>query len=152
MSDADDALDRSREHRRGVRQACVDLEESLARPAGPDVDQWSSEVTARCHQLGEAFRHHVDESEGPQGLLREIVETAPRLANAVQRVKDEHKSLLAEIARREENIGATVDRGHIDEVRRSTLQLLQDLAAHRQRGSDLIYEAYSVDVEGGDSG
>jgi hypothetical protein len=130
----------------------VDLEESLARPAGPDVGQWWAEVATRCRQLGEAFRHHVTESEGPQGLLREIVETAPRLANAVQRVKDEHKSLLAEIAEREESVAATTDRDQIDEVRASILRLLQELAAHRQRGSDLIYEAYSVDVEGGDSG
>jgi hypothetical protein len=27
--------------------------------------------------------------------------------------------------------------------------LLHDMAVHRQRGADLIYEAYYVDVEGG---
>jgi len=32
------------------------------------------------------------------------------------------------------------------------MRLLQSIAAHRQSGADLIYEAYSVDVEGGDSG
>jgi hypothetical protein len=34
-------------------------------------------------------------------------------------------------------------------VRRDSLHLLHGVAAHRQRGSDLIYEAYFVDVEGG---
>jgi hypothetical protein len=35
-------------------------------------------------------------------------------------------------------------------IRKDSLLLLQDVAAHRQRGSDLIYEACYVDVEAGD--
>ena len=147
----DDAFERSRAHRRGVRRASLDLEEAIARPAGPDAGKWSTETAARCQTLIEAFRHHVDESEGPGGLLPEIVATAPRLAHAVDQVKREHQSLLVEMDHLQvvAGSGGLVD---VEAVRQETLNLLRALAAHRQRGSDLIYEAYLVDVEGGESG
>ena len=152
QTDGANAFDRSREHRRGVRQACIELEESLARPAGQDMAKWSSQTAACCHRLTEAFQHHAEQSEGPDGLLPEILEIAPRLAHAVEQVKHEHEVILAEIARLEAAITDRDYAGTVAKVRGDVLRILQDLAAHRQRGADLIYEAYSVDVEGGESG
>jgi hypothetical protein len=144
----DAAFQRSRKHRRGVRQASIDLEEALARPIGREAGNWYADVAAKLHALVAAFRHHVEQSEGPDGLLPQIVEAEPRLAHAVQAVKREHQVLLAEMSRLEAMIGQLQG---ADEpvVRRDSLRLLHDVAAHRQRGSDLIYEAYFVDVEGG---
>jgi hypothetical protein len=147
----DDAFQRSRAHRRGVRKASLDLEEAIARPAGQDAGKWSTEMAERYGSLIEAFRYHVQQSEGPEGLLPEIVATAPRLAHAVEKVKEEHRSLLVDMDR----LHAGVQSGgfrDVEAMRREALDLLQALAAHRQRGSDLIYEAYLVDVEGGESG
>jgi hypothetical protein len=149
---AADAFQRSRQHRRGVRQACLDLEETLARPAGQDAEKWSAHAAACSRQLTEAFRRHVEQSEGPDGLLPEIVEIAPRLAHRVDQVKREHEALLAELVHLEATIGGRSSPSHSSVVRAEVLGVLRDLAAHRQRGADLIYEAYSVDVEGGDSG
>jgi hypothetical protein len=147
----DDAFARSRAHRRGVRKASLDLEEAMARPAGLDAGSWSTEVAERYRNLIEAFRYHVQQSEGPEGLLPEIVATAPRLAHAVERVKEEHRTLLVDMDRLH---AAAITGGlsDIEAMRQEALDLLQELAAHRQRGSDLIYEAYLVDVEGGESG
>jgi hypothetical protein len=151
MDDAG-AIERSREHRRGVRQACLDLEETLARPPDQDLEKWTADTAARFRQLSEAFRHHAEQSESPDGLLVEIVEIAPRLANKVGQVKREHMALLAELARLEVEAANQAQADQSGVIRGKGLRLLQDLAAHRQRGADLIYEAYSVDVEGGDSG
>lgn len=123
----------------------------MARPAGQDAGTWSTEAAARCGALIEAFRYHVEQSEGTDGLLPEIVAKAPRLAHAVDQVKEEHRSLLVEMDR----LCAAAESGGRDDVeavRGQALNLLRALAAHRQRGSDLIYEAYLVDVEGGESG
>jgi hypothetical protein len=151
VTGGDAAFERSRAHRQGVRRASLDLEEAIARPAGQDAGKWSTETAARCQTLIEAFRYHVEQSEGPEGLLPEIVGRAPRLAHAVDEVKYEHQSLLVEMDRLHVAAGGGP---HVDveAVRREALSLLQALAAHRQRGSDLIYEAYLVDVEGGESG
>ena len=144
-----EAFERSRQHRHGVRQACVNLENSLAQPAGQDLKKWSAASTASLRQLIEAFRRHTEQSEGPEGLLHEIVESAPRLAHAVEQVQHEHQILLVEMARLE-SLTSDMHGTQIDEIREDSLRLLQDIAAHRQRGADLIYEAYSVDIEGGE--
>jgi hypothetical protein len=142
------AFQRSREHRTGVRRASIDLEEVLARPIARQAGSWYKDVAVQVHALVAAFRHHVEQSEGSEGLLPQIVEDVPRLARAVEGVKREHQVLLDEMSRLESLIGLVQG---TDEpmVRRASLRLLHDLAAHRQRGSDLIYEAYYVDVEGG---
>jgi hypothetical protein len=69
----------------------------------------------------------------------------------VDRVKQDHRNLLVEMDRLYAAAGSAGP-GDVEAVRRRALDLLQGLAAHRQRGSDLIYEAYLVDVERGDSG
>ena len=81
-----------------------------------------------------------------------MVQVAPRLAHAVEQVKHDHRALLAEIDRLETARKDADDGGHIQKVREEARRLLQSIAAHRQSGAELIYEAYSVDVEGGDSG
>jgi len=146
-----DAFERSRERRRGVRQACVDLEEALARPAARDPEAWSKDTAVCLHNLGEAFRRHAEQSEGPDGLLTQIVDTAPRLANGVHQIIDEHRHLLDQIARLEtQAIETAGDPQEVQPVRDQALTLLRAVAAHRQRGADLIYESYSVDIEAGD--
>ncbi len=146
-----DAFERSRAHRQGVRKASLELEEAMARPAGQNAGKWSADTSACCRTLLDAFRYHVEQSEGPEGLLPEIVDRAPRLARAVDQVKQEHRTLLVEMDRLQAAAGGA-GLGDVETVRRVALDLLQALAAHRQRGSDLIYEAYLVDVEGGESG
>jgi len=152
MAEEQQAFERSRQHRRGVQRACVDLEDSLARAAGRDPQRWSGDVASRLEDLGVAFQHHKTQSEGPDGLLQEIVEVAPRLANAVEGVKHEHQHLLVEISRLKEVAMNEQGSRNIQGLRDDVMALLQGIAAHRHAGADLIYEAYSVDVEGGDSG
>jgi hypothetical protein len=145
-----EAFERSRAHRLGVRQACIDLENALAQPARQDLGKWSAANQARFRQLIEAFRRHAEQSEGPEGLLPEIVDSAPRLAHAVEQVQHEHQILLAEMARLESTSSHAQDGAQIEKIREHSLRLLRDISAHRQRGADLIYEAYSVDIEGGE--
>jgi hypothetical protein len=147
-----EAFDRSRAHRRGVRQACSDLGQALGRPADQHPEQWWAEAAAHLQQLAAAFQHHVEQSEGPDGLLREIVEVAPRLVHAVERVKHEHEVLLAEIARLEAAARHNGAAGELATVLEEARRLLQDIDGHGEQGAELIYEAYSVDVEGGESG
>lgn len=151
MTDSADgaALQRSREHRRGVRRASVDLEELLTRSAGPEAGTWYGDVVARVRALAGAFRHHVEQSEGADGLLLQIVADEPRLIRAVEVIKREHRVLLDEMSRLEAAAGLLPGTDQ-PAVRKDSLRLLRQVAVHRQRGSDLVYEAYLVDVEGGD--
>lgn len=145
----DAAIQRSRQHRRGVRRASIALDEVLGRPIGREAGHWHKDVAVRIRALAEAFRNHVEQSEGAEGLLPQIVTDEPRLAPAVAVVKREHQALLDELSRLEAVTGLAQD-ADVPTVRSDSLRLLHDVAAHRQRGSDLIYEAYFVDVEAGD--
>jgi hypothetical protein len=145
-----EAFERSRLRRRGVRQASSDLEEALARPAGQDPKGWFADTADRLQQLGGAFQTHAQQSEGPDGLLGEIIEQAPRLANSVQRIKQEHQDILQEISDLELTTRIDDNADQIAGVRERSLRLLQLIATHRQRGADLIYEAFSIDIEGSD--
>jgi len=144
------AFERSREKRRGVRQASADLEEALARPASQDAQDWSTSTADCLALLATAFELHAQQSESPDGLLAEIVEVSPRCAPAVGQIKRDHRDILADLRDLEVRTRRSADVSQIKGVREQALGLLQAIARHRQRGADLIYEAYSVDIEAGD--
>jgi hypothetical protein len=144
------AFEKSRQKRRGVRQASAELEEALARPAGQDAKEWSAGAADCLNLLAQAFELHAQHSEGPNGLLAEMVEVAPRCANTVDQIKRDHRDILADIRALEATARRADEGGNIKEVREEAMGLLQAIARHRQRGADLIYEAYSVDIEAGD--
>ena len=141
---------RSRQKRRGVRQASAELEEALARPAAQEVKAWSAGTADCLDLLAQAFELHAQHSEGPDGLLAEMVEVAPRSASAVDQIKRDHRDILADIWAVEATARRCADVEQVKDVREEALGLLQAIARHRQRGADLIYEAYSVDIEAGD--
>jgi hypothetical protein len=144
------AFERSREKRRGVRQASTDLEEALARPASQDAKGWAAGTADCLGSLARAFEMHARQSEGSDGLLTEIIEVSPRCAPAVEQIKRDHRDILADIQALEGSARRCDGATQIKQVREEALGLLQAIARHRQRGADLIYEAYSVDIEAGD--
>ena len=136
-----------RRQRADLRDSISALEMALAAPIPGRVQVWAERVHVALVELCGDFREHVEFTEGPGGLYRGLLTTAPRLANAVSRLTREH----AEIAGLLESLLARVGgaEGHDpDHVRDLGLVLLGRLIRHRQRGSDLVYEAYSVDVGG----
>jgi hypothetical protein len=71
-----------------------------------------------------------------------------RLANAVDALTDEHGQIAEEIAALVADSQAPVTAQDMDELREGATKLLGHLVRHRQRGADLIYEAYATDVGG----
>lgn len=140
------ALDAAREVRAELRAALGDLERavSAAIPAGDAT--WREMVAQATHRLRRTFADHLHATESDEGLFEEVLAEAPRLAPAVARLRAEHdeieNDLLAlELALREPGAG--------ERVRERAVQLLGRLVRHRQRGADLVYEAYETDIGGG---
>jgi len=140
-----DRLEAVREYRDALGAAMHSLETTVARPASAPA--WSAALDASLTRLRAAVEAHVRTVEGPDGLLEEILGIAPRLAHETTAMETEHVAILRTLARAEDalNRGAGAR-----DVRRAVMALLGSLAAHRQRGSDLVYEAYSVDLGRGD--
>ena len=100
-----------------------------------------------CEQLlavRDAFAEHVAATEGPDGRYAELVEHAPRLAAGVAVLVREHGDMLQafdRLLRRASGMDEAELRVHAGDV-------LRDLSRHRQRGADLVYEAYATDIGG----
>jgi hypothetical protein len=123
---------------RGIKR----VEHAIGSPIG-DPSWWSG-LSRAVAQLRAAFSLHVDVTEGPTGHYAGLLEHAPRLARGVNDLVDEHRAVLAALNELED----TMERVSPDRVRRQTARVLRKVWRHRQRGADLVYEAYVIDIGG----
>jgi hypothetical protein len=143
----DQSFEQARIHRRGLRYAIGGVEGALTGPATAREVAWTAHLRAQVEAMSAALDHHIEFSEGPEGLLTRIVEDAPRLVNQVRKARAEHDHLRSETT---ELLDALDDGEGVDKARERTMALLASLIRHRHLGSDLVYEAYSVDIEASD--
>jgi hypothetical protein len=139
-----------RRRRADLRDSISALEDALAAPAPGRPSAWAERVHVALVELSADFREHIDITESPTGLYRGLLTTAPRLSNAVARLTREHAEiadLVNDLLARGSGRDGT-DGTDVDPVRDLGMALLGKLVRHRQRGSDLVYEAYAVDVGG----
>lgn len=146
-------IDRARGQRADLRAAVVALEHAAAAPASGRLPDWAMGVHDALVDVGAAFERHIAVTEGPDGLLERIEEAAPRLTAPVHRLVSEHQSLRERVAGALDLARAAANRtdpAAATEVREAVTALLGDISRHRQAGSDLVYEAYEVDIGAGD--
>lgn len=140
-------LDAVRVRRAGLRVAMCELEDALDAPAPGRVDEWTHGVRGALANVHDVWTRHVVDTESPGAFLDELVEEEPRLANQVRRLREEHGEILSVLLAAEDHLARTpID---VEAVRATLTTLLSELARHRQRGADLVYEAYDVDIGGG---
>jgi hypothetical protein len=138
-------LSRAQLRRHDLAEAMTALEDAIAGPAS--VAGWLNRVEASLGDLRAALDAHIEEVEGPHGLLAEIVSADPRLAPYTEDLRKDHIELLGAWVRAETTARAV--RGGLalpSKVRRRVTTLLGRLTLHRQAGADLVYEAHSVDI------
>jgi hypothetical protein len=143
----DESFERARLHRRGLRDAIGGVEGALTSPATEREVAWTENLRVQVEALSDALDRHIEYSEGPEGLLTRIVADAPRLMNRVQRAKADHDHLRSETT---ELLEALADGEGVDKARDRAMALMAGLVRHRHIGSDLVYEAYMVDIEASD--
>ncbi len=142
-------LDELRRRRAELRQSMGALEFAIAAPVRDDPARWADEVAHAMRALESDFRDHLDVTEGAKGLYQDLRSTAPRLSRRITRLADEHQELSRLIAEVDELIAAApAEPAKIPDLRRTATRMLSRLAKHRQRGSDLVWDAYAFDVGG----
>ena len=145
-----DALEAARVRRGDLHRALLDLERALAGAARGRAQAWADSVRATLVRVREAFTAHVDVTEGTDGLYQEVRAQAPRLSGAVDRLQHEHAEIanaLAEVDNRLDDSMSDAD-GWVESIRDAAITLMGLLVRHRQRGADLVYEAYDVEIGG----
>jgi len=144
-----EALSAARARRMALQEAMAGVEWAIAAPSS--TADWWTELAAALGGLRRALDEHIDEVEGADGLLAELVGKAPRLAKLKQQMEEEHVELVRDL----EAIGEIVrrsagesDAADVATAREQVMVLLGALARHRQVGADMVYEAYTVDIGG----
>lgn len=145
--EAHTGIDTARERRIDLQQAMARLETRVARPSAAVI--WQTDVNAALSDLGEALEAHISKVEDENGLLASIVADTPRLAGQVAEMRGQHDELRTAFYRA---LASCSMQGDLEPtlIRRRVTSLLGRLAMHRQLGSELVFDAYNVDIGDGD--
>lgn len=141
-------LEDLRQHRAELRESMGALESALAAPVAADPARWAQRVHVALVELSGDLREHVDITEGADGLYRGLLETAPRLSGAVAGLTREHVVIRGQVDHLVSRVRAPHAAEDVDRVRDLGTALLGRLVRHRQRGSDLVFDAYDFDLGG----
>ena len=142
------ALQEAVRRRAELYEALLELEKSLSAPVPGREAVWRRELCTNVATLENDFRAHVRVTEGNDGLSQEILTAAPHLSSRVEVLKREHTQLRDAIVEYRE-LAESRSPGSSDpltDVRKAGLALLSRLSRHRQGGSDLVYQAFQVDI------
>lgn len=138
----------------GVAQRRTELEVAMQlverQAAAPSATaNWQRDLLAVVQRLERAVHQHITHVEAPGALLEDILERAPRLQRAVEDTRTHHAVLAHALADLVKLLTAgDGDPAPIGEIRAGVIEILNELALHRQDGADLIYEAFDVDIGG----
>lgn len=144
-------LEELRRRRGEMRGSLNTVELALSAPAAADRRAWTQRVHAALAELSGDLRHHVSLTESPAGLYSEVLEAAPRLAEAVARLTVEHGEMREDLDALLVRVDKAETLEDVTVVRDLGMALLGRFVRHRQHGSDLVYEAYEFDVGSGES-
>lgn len=145
------ALSEARQRRATLHDALVHLEIAISSPATGRIAEWTGLVTKEMIGVRDAFDQHVLVTEKPGGLYEEIIMRAPRLDGTVRRLRDEHPDITEQVGTLLERLDAATigePAWPLDDARDDLQRLIGTVIRHRQKGADLVWEAYNVDIGG----
>ena len=141
-------LDRVRAHRAELRDSVAAVDEALASPIARG-GAWRDRVRAALAELHHDFQDHIDLTEGPGGLYEKVRRASPRLS---RQGRPARRASTCATATRSRGFLAVLEHGgtmaDLPVFREEVTSLMGPLVRHRQAGSDLVYEAYEVDLGG----
>lgn len=149
---ADDAapppdLSDVRIRRARLRRAVLEVGARLEAPLPGRAPEWTAQVAVAVQGLARSWETHVALNEVRGGLFDQVVADAPRVAPAVARLRREHADVAGRLAAAGQLLASDLP-GAPEEARELLTALLATIIGHRQRGADMIYQAYHVDIGG----
>ena len=133
-----------------MERAIAELDDALHDPSG--VPGWAEAMQTGLFDLKEAIAGHIGEVEGDDGILDDVMDTAPFLENRVKTLVADHAHLLdlCDFALQTVPESSEIDESVARVLRLRVNTLLGALSQHRQVGAELVYDAYNVDITEGD--
>jgi hypothetical protein len=150
-NDLPPALSEAKQRRATLHDALVHLEIAISSPASGRIPEWTGLVSKEMVSVRDAFEQHVLVTEKPGGLYEEIIMRAPRLDGTIRRLRDEHPEIAERIGamvQRLDETGIDDPEWPLEQARDDLQRLIGTVIRHRQKGADLVWEAYNVDIGG----
>jgi len=138
------------------RQRSLDalhLLETSAGDASPGREQdWATGVRAAVAELDTALTLQAHNAAPDASLLSAVERDEPRLRHRVQELRQRYQAIHRGVTTLRQQLDAITNLDHIDvaDLRQQLQQLANELRYQRARETDLVYEAYAVDLGGGD--
>lgn len=142
-----DVIAEARRRRQPLHDAAYALEDAAAAPAGTGP-VWGDRLRKALDVVSAALDDHIERTEGPNGLYREIQDSAPRVANDVRLLTKDHAVIRGTLDELELILQAHADGSDATLIRELVMDILRRIIRHRQIGADLVYQAYHVDIGG----
>lgn len=114
------------------------------------LDSWRMRVLGALDEVRAALARHVEFTEGPEGLFAEVIDYAPRLVHAVKNLYSEHEDLGRRINTCEEKVREIAIGDSIEDLESRTAGLAARFDRHRDRGAELVYDAYNIEISEAD--
>jgi hypothetical protein len=136
--------------RSDLHHALIAVEQATSRAAAGREADWTKEVVLRLEDLSHAIGEHVQVTEREGGLYDEICGLAPHLSGKIDRLREEHPVMQRGTEELTTRFRTTEPGGDwsLGDARDDLQRLLGSLVRHRQLGSDLVWEAYNLDIGG----
>ena len=144
------ALDAVRVRRDAFLTAVLALEGAVEGAVTGTPAEWAETLARPVRTVRGMLGEHVRGTEAPGGFFEEVVIDAPGLAHAVDRLRAEHVSLVAGADELAAALTTVRDDADVERARELARALVRELLGHRQRGADLVYDAYNVEIATGD--
>ncbi|MEV6924082.1 hypothetical protein AB0M46_06150 [Dactylosporangium sp. NPDC051485] len=113
------------------------MEHAIQTPVGDPA--WRPAMSRAVAQLKAAFAEQVS------GLYAEVLDDAPWVAPYLDDLAGRHRSVRTAL---DELEGRLRDPGTDEDVRWEADRLIREVWQYRQKGADLLYEAYETDLGG----
>ncbi|WP_344619488.1 hypothetical protein [Dactylosporangium salmoneum] len=113
------------------------MEHAIQTPVGDPA--WRPAMSRAVAQLKAAFAEH------DSGLYAKVLDDAPRLAHDLDDLVGHHRSVWTALDEFEDRLR---DPGAGEDLRWEADRLIQEVWQYRQKGADLLYEAYETDIGG----
>ena len=140
------------EVRADLHLALIETEDAISAAAPGRFQEWTDAVLGALVHLHTAFHEHISQAEGDDGLYEEIMGREPRLRGDITVLKNEHPQILEAIHAPYNRLKDRAPEAHSPaaEIREEVTHALARITRHRQKGADLVWEAYFVDLGGMD--
>jgi hypothetical protein len=132
-----------------LRNAAIVFEQ-ISGDVGARRDTWLVAVNVALDSLSDAWHEHVAFTEGPNGLFEELLDDSVEVAPEIDRLRRDHEVLDSHVVRCRELLAQPTAGPDDTRVLLSLTGIAKLVDHHRRRGSDLLYQVYSVDVSAGD--